>query len=184
MLTLEQSVTKYYWMKMYRKLFRAIQQGQYTRVGTTGILRFTFGKRHRYYAITTKVNGVIRPIAWLYLWQKPKWKAWEVMQVYVFEKLRGKGLAKRLYSAAINQDNLIVASGKTQSRHSRALWSRFIRSRAFDIFAIDYWDLKTRSQVFWDVEQNEPWCEMDIYYAGRWEEQNRDVRLIATRKEK
>ena len=34
------------------------------------------------------------------------------------------------------------------------------------------------------VEQNELWCEMDIYYAGRWEEQNRDVRLIATRKEK
>ena len=182
MLIQERSVTKHYQVKMYRKLFRAIQQGRYTRVGTCGVLLLTFGTRHRYYVTTVKDNGNLRPIAWLYLWQKPKWKAWEVMQVFVFEKQRGKGLAKKLYSTAINTDNLIVASGKSQSKHSRALWGSFIRNNSYSIFAIDYWNLNNRSQVLWI--DDEVWCNLDIYYTGYFEYQDRDVRLIATRKDK
>lgn len=182
MLIFERSVTKYYWLKMYRKLYRKIQLGRYTRVGTSGVLLLTFGTRHRFYVITTKVNGHLRPVAWLYLWQKPGWTAWEVMQVFVFEKLRGCGIAKRLYSAAINYDELILASGKTQSRHSRGLWSSFIKNGNYSVFAIDYWNLKDRSQVLW--VEGEVWCNMDIYFMHDRAYQDRDVRLIATRKER
>lgn len=181
MLIQERSVTKYYWLKMYRKLFRKIQTGAYTRVGTTGVLSITFGSRHKYYVLTTKDNGNLRPVSWLYLWQKPGWKAWEVMQVFVFEKLRGKGLAKKLYSAAINEDNLMIASGKTHSRHSRALWESFVRRGSFSIFAIDYWRLSDRSQVCW--VDGELWSQLDLYET-RPSYQERDVRLIATRKER
>ena len=182
MLILERSVTKHYQVKMYRKLFRAIQQGRYTRVGASNVLLLTFGTRHRYYVITMKDNGNLRPIAWLYLWQKPKWKAWEVMQVFVFEKQRGKGLATKLYSAAINTDNLIVASGKTPSKYSRALWRSFVRNNNYSVFAIDYWNLKDRSQVLWN--DGELWCMLDVYFTGDWNYQDRDVRLIASRKER
>lgn len=180
MLIQERSVTKHYQIKIYRKLFRAIQQEQYSKVGTAGVLLVTFGTRHRYYVITVKDKENLRPIAWLYLWQKPKWQAWEVMQVFVFEKLRGKGLAKKLYSAAINTDNLIMASGKTQSKHSRALWRSFIRNNNYSIFAIDYWNLNNTSQVLW--VDDEIWCQLDIYFTGHLQDQ--DIRLIATRKEK
>ena len=181
MLILERSVTKHYQIQMYRKLYRAIQQERYSKVGTAGVLLVTFGTRHRYYVITVKDEGKLRPIAWLYLWQKKGWEAWEVMQVFVFEKLRGKGLAKKLYSAAINLDSLIMTSGKTQSKHSRALWSSFIRNNSYFVFAIDYWNLKDRSQVLW--VDDEIWCQLDIYFVGDLEHQDRDVRLIATRKE-
>ena len=180
MLIQERSVTKYYWLKMYRKLFRKIQAGTYKRVGQTGVLVVTFGTRHRYYVLTAKEKGHLRPVAWLYLWQKPGWKAWEVMQVFVFEKLRGQGLAKKLYSAAINQDELIVASGKTHSSHSRGLWRSFVRNGNYSIYAIDYWCLSDRSQVFWN--EGELWSTLDLYQTDP-NYQERDVRLIATRKQ-
>ncbi len=181
MLIQERSVTKYYWLKMYRKLFRKIQSGTYTRVGSTGVLRMTFGTRHVYYVSTMKENGRLRPVSWLYLWQKPGWAAWEVMQVFVFEKLRGKGLAKKLYSAAINEDNLMVASGKTHSRYSRGLWESFVRNRNFDIFAIDYWRLSDRSQVHWS--EGELFSTLELYETNP-NYVERDVRLIATRKDR
>jgi len=101
------------------------------------------------------------------------------MQVFVFEAFRGKGLAKRLYQAAINDDGIILASGATQSKSSRALWKNFISRRLFDIFAIDYKDMSKRSQVFID-DSGEIWCALDIYSESK----SADVRLIATRKKK
>lgn len=182
MLILERSITKHYWMKMYRYLYRKIQRGHYERVGSSGVLRFRCGKECLAYAITVKHNGDLRPIAWLYLWQKPNWRAWEVMHVFVFEKLRGRGLAKRLYQAAINLDGLIMASGKSQSKTSRALWSGFVKNKTFDIYAIDYWDMKQRSQVFWDDEFDEIYCDLTLW--TKVQEQDSDVRMIATRRKR
>ncbi len=184
MLILERSVTKHYWMKMYRYFFRKLQRGHYETVhGTRAskIVRFGCGKHCRAYAVIVKHEGHYRPIAWLYLWQKPGWKAWEVMQVFVFEKVRGQGLAKKLYQAAIDHDGIMIASGKTQSKSSRALWAAFIRNRTFDVFAIDYWDLRSRSQVFWDKENDELFCELQIYTPQTATIRESDVRLIATK---
>lgn len=179
MLILERTVTKYYWMGMYKYLYRKIQRNQYSWVKGS-IARFDCGA-HCAYALLSKHEGSYRPIAWLYLWQKPKWVSWEVMQAFVFEPLRGKGVAKKLYQAAIDIDGLIMTSGKTQSRSARALWLSFIKKNTFNMFAIDYKDLKNRSQVFWDKESEELWCELPLYSKVS-AAPRRDVRLIATRK--
>lgn len=183
MLILERSVTKYYWLKMYRLLYRKLQSGAYARLQYRKqflVVRILHGSRTRSYAIVIRDGDHLRPVAWLYLWQKPGWAAWEVMQVFVFEKLRGRGFSKLLYKAAIENDRLMIASGKTQSSSSRGLWKSFVKNRTFNIYAIDYWNLRDRSQVF--MNDGELWCDMDIYSTGTYQE--RDVRLIATRKKK
>jgi len=176
---LERSVTKPFWMKIYRLLFRAIKRGDYHTLGTSRVLCVEHHDQRRSYVIVTKNGTELRPVAWLYLWREPEWVSWEVMQVFVFEAFRGKGLAKRLYQAAINDDGIILASGATQSKSSRALWKNFISRRLFDIFAIDYMDMSKRSQVFID-DSGEIWCALDIYSESK----SADVRLIATRKKK
>lgn len=184
MLILERSVTKYYWMKMYRYFFRKLQRGNYEVLASTRggkIVRMGCGKDCRAYAVVVKHEDHLRPIAWLYLWRKPGWKAWEVMQVFVFEKVRGQGLARKLYSAAINLDNIIVASGKTQSKSSRALWASFVRQNTFNVFAIDYWNLRSRAQVLWDSEEQGLYCNLEIYTPPTATERDSDVRLIATK---
>ena len=169
---------------MYRYFFRKLQRGNYVPVcgASSGkIVRFNCGRDHIAYAVVVKHEGHLRPIAWLYLWRKPGWKAWEVMQVFVFEKVRGQGLARKLYAAAINRENIMIASGKTQSKSSRALWASFIKRNTFDVFAIDYWNLRSRSQVFWDTENEELFCELQIYTPPAATERDSDVRLIATK---
>jgi len=180
MLILERSVTKYYWMGMYKYLYRKVQRNQYEWVKGS-IARFQCGQHYCAYALMSAHEGSYRPIAWLYLWQKPGWAAWEVMQVFVFEQLRGKGIAKKLYQAAIDIDGKIMASGKTQSWSSRALWLSFIKKETFNLFAIDYKDFRKRSQVFWDRETEEVWCDLPIYSKVS-QTPRRDVRLIATRR--
>ena len=186
MLIYERSVTKQYWQKFYKYFYRKLQRGHYENVKKLDglqIIRIDCGKDCVGYAITIEHEGHLRPIAWLYLWKKPGWAAWEVMQVYVFEKARGQGLAKRLYEAAINTDGLLMASGKTQSWSSRALWKSFIQNEMFDLYAIDYKNFDDRSQVFWDDECGEIWCSLPIY-AKMSEPRDRDVRIIAARKQR
>lgn len=178
MLILERSVTKYYWKKMYRYLFRKIQRGQYDRL-PGGIIRLPCGKGCLAYAILRKHENHVRPVGWLYLYQKPGWAAWEVLQVYVFENFREQGLGKKLYEAAINHDGLIMASGKTQSKYSRAVWKSFVKRGAFDVYAVDYRDLKIGAEVLFDPDFNELICDLPIYESDYMN--HRDVRLIATR---
>lgn len=180
---LERSVTKQFWMKIYRGLVRKIQRGQYRQVlkiGKLKILHFTKNEHECLYAVCVKHKNDLRPIAWLNLWRAPGWKSWEVIQVFVFEKLRGQGLAKLLYKAAINTEGLIVSSGITQSKSSRSLWKSFVQKELFDIYAIDFTDLRSRSQVLFDKEHDELWCSLEIYSAV--DPKIQDVRLIATRK--
>jgi GNAT superfamily N-acetyltransferase len=180
MLIHERSVTKYYWMKMYRYLFRKVRLNQYSWVHGW-IARFDGGQQYRTYAFMGRHEDSYRPLAWLYLWRRPGWVTWEVMQVFAFEQLRGKGIAKKLYQAAIDIDGVILTSGFTQTKYSRALWLSFIKKETFAMFAIDYKDFSKRSQVFWDKEDEEVWCDLPIYSKVS-QTPRRDVRLIATRK--
>ena len=134
----EGSVTKQFWMKLFRLISRKIKSDDRRRIpeGQIKIIRVKLGPRTCAYAAVMYHEDHFRPVAWLYLWQRPGWKAWEVMQVFVFEKFRGAGLSKKLYKAATDE-NLMIISGESQSRHSRALWASFIKKRSFEIFAID-----------------------------------------------
>jgi GNAT superfamily N-acetyltransferase len=180
MLILERSVTKYYWMGMYKYLYRKIHFNQYSWVNGW-IARFDGGQQHRTYALMSRHEDSYRPIAWVYLWRRPGWAAWEVKQVFVFEQLRGKGIAKKLYKAAIDIDGVIMTSGLSQTKYSRGLWLSFVKNNTFNIFAIDYKDFSKRSQVFWDKGNEEVWCDLPIYSKVS-QTPRRDVRLIATRR--
>ena len=96
MLILERSVTKPFWMRIYKILARKIKKGQFHEVQGTGVLQVQCDSGVRGYVIVERYFNELRPVAWLYLWQDQDWQAWEVMQVFVFEKLRGQGLAKKL----------------------------------------------------------------------------------------
>jgi hypothetical protein len=182
MLIHERSVTKTYEERIHRLITRALKSKfiQLTddRGEVSGVLRTAVSKHRRTYVVATIENGVMHPFAWLYLWRKPGWYAWEVVQVFVHEELRGAGYATLLYRTAIEIDGVTIASGESQSKFSRALWKSFVRNKTFDIYAIDYWNLKDRSQVF--IEDDEVWCTLDIYETART--QRRDVRLIATKR--
>ena len=76
----------------------------------------------------------------------------------------------------MNVDGIILASGKTQSKSSRALWRRFIERDTFNIWAQDFNDLRQRSSV--EFHEDELHCTLPVYerYHSKY-----DVRLIAVR---
>lgn len=173
---LERSVTKPYWTELKEILKGQIDIEQVP-APRDGVRRVWCNKDRCAYVITEKVNDDIQPIAWLYLWQRPRWQAWEVLQVFVPEALRGKGLSTRLYRAAVN-DGLILASGKSQTKSSRALWRSFIKKKIFNVYAIDFKNLDLTSEVLIDKDDNELWCALDIYSDNK----HQDVRFVAIRK--
>lgn len=173
MLILERSVTKEFWTTMYEYLERRIKAGRAEPVGRTGVVRIEGGPCTLSYAICA--NG--HPVAWLYLGRRPQWATWEVRQVWVFPELRGHGLAQRIYRAAVNVDQIILSSGKTQSKTSRALWQRFIEKDTFNIWAQDFNNLRSREPVW--CQDGELECKLPVYQRHR---DKHDVRLIAIKK--
>lgn len=172
MLILERSVTKEFWTVTYDYLMRRLTTGRFRPVGRTGVVNVTGGVTTTSYAIV--VQG--RPVAWLYLGRRSTWSAWEVRQVFVFPELRGHGLATRIYKAAVNVDGLLLASGKSQSRTSRALWRRFIERRTFTVWAQDFNDLRRHAGV--EYHDDELYCPLPVYTLNPTKH---DVRLLAVR---
>ena len=169
MLILERSVTKLYWEPVYKQLARS---RQLVLLKNTGVHVLRASSCKVMYTITAND----KPVAWLYLWRRPNWKCWEVMQAFVFPELRGHGLALRLYQAAIDADGVILASGETQSRSSRVLWQRFIENRTFNIWAHDFNSLDSTAGV--EYHEGELFCSLPVYERVK---SARDIRLIATR---
>ena len=173
MLIHERSVTKEYWSATYDYIHRRLDNGRYAKVQGTGVVHVQGGENTTTFAV---LHGG-SPVAWLNLAKRPSWKAWEVRQVWVFPEVRGQGLAGKIYRAAVNERQLILASGKTQSKSSRALWLSFVKKNTFRIWAQDFNNLDLRSPVW--VEDNEIQSRLEIYTRFTT---SRDVRLIAIRK--
>ena len=186
MLIFERSVTKAYWEPRYRTITRQHQRGKSYPVGRSGVtcVLGTGKGLVCYYAIFNSTPKGPRPIGWLMLRQKPSWVAWEVVQLWVFPLHRGEGVAKRLYKAAINTDGLLLASGKTHTKHSKALWESFIRTRAFNIWAHEVSNLKKHCSVMWDADEGVV-SRLSLYtQAHGGDKMVRDVRLVAQRKDR
>lgn len=173
MLILEKAVHAKHWMPVFEYILRRIEAGKCESVGRTGVVRIDGGPCTRTYAITP--NG--QPVAWLYLSRRPQWQAWEVRQVWVFPEVRGHGLAQRCYRAAVNGDQIILASGKSQSKTSRQLWQRFIEKDTFNVWAQDFKDLKLSAPVHF--EDGELQCDLPVYTRLH---DKHDIRLVAIRK--
>ena len=138
------------------------------------------GKSYKIYFVKDRVG---EPIAWLYLYRKPNWKAWEVYQIWTFPEYRGQGLAQKLYKAAINEDGIILASGDLHTQYSQALWKSFVRKNLFNIWAQDFKNLSLVGAVEYDKEQDAIECSLPIYLKPSSRESTKsDVRFLATKK--
>lgn len=172
MLILERSVTKPFQDAIFDYIMRRLTTNRFEPAGN-GVLHVYGGDCTRSYVI---MRGG-QPVAWLYLGRRPTWRAWEVRQVFVDPAFRGKGFAGKIYRTVVNSERLILASGKTQSKSSRALWQSFVKKNTFKIWAQDFNDLDLRSQVWLDDDELQ--SELEIYTRHAT---SRDVRLIAVRK--
>lgn len=138
------------------------------------------GKSYKIYYIADKSG---EPISWLYLYRKPNWKAWEVYQIWTFPEYRGKGLAQQLYKAAINEDNIILASGDLHTQFSQALWKSFLKKNLFNVWAQDFRNLDNVSQVAYNPDDANIECDLPIYVNPSSKESAKtDVRLVAIKK--
>ena len=171
----ERSVTRQYWQAMYKYLRRKVHRGQIVSV-TDEVVRVWCGVKNISYAILDED----RPIAWVYLERQPGWVAWEVAQVFVFPAYRGNGYARKIYEAAVLIDGILLASGKTQGKDSRALWKKMIAENRLNIWACDFKNLKSTSEVFIDEDGNLE-CGLQIYQPVKARTKE-DVRLLAYRK--
>jgi len=184
MVILENSVTKKYWTRWHKHLVQRLSADRFevlSIIGKFKIVRIESYKNCVVYAAVVSIKGELKPVAWLSLWRHPEWVAWEVIQLFAHEEFRGQGLAKELYKAAINIDRILLASGKTQSKYSRALWASFVRDSTFNIYAIDYLNFECRSQVTWDTIDQRIESNIDIYKLHHFADKS-DVRLVASRK--
>jgi GNAT superfamily N-acetyltransferase len=133
---LENAVTKPYWEPTLHFIVRHIHDEAVTKVGVSTWCIPGCGLGHRrYYVCMGHSEDGWGPVSWLLLRKRPRWKAWEVEQVWTFPQHRGKGLALRLYRAAIEHDGLTVASGRSHTKHSRAFWEKLVKKGIFKIWA-------------------------------------------------
>lgn len=115
---------------------------------------------------------------WLYLIRTPRWVAYEVQQTFLFKHCRGQGLGPMLYKAAIDSDGLLLASGCSHTKFSRAMWKNFIKKKTFKIWAHDFLRLDKHSHVSID-EDDQFECDLDIYTKNPM---LTDVRFIAEKR--
>lgn len=124
------------------------------------------------------------PIGWMWLERKNGWCAWEVVQLWVFPEYRGNGIATQFYKTAIDNLELMLASGISHTRHSKKLWKRFIQEETFNIWAHDFKNLERYSSIEVD-EDGELSCDLAVYIPfSKYKMGKEDVRLVAIKKEK
>lgn len=173
MLILERSVTSLHSQELFDHIKHAEQAGRKCELGRSGVFKLWNHDECDIYAIFKERS----PVAWLYLERQRGWQAWEVRQVFVLPEFRGRGYATRLYKAAVNVNGIILASGKTKSKTSRALWQRFIEQNTFNVWAHDFKDLSSCAEIVFD--EGELICALPVYTR---KQTRHDVRLIAIRK--
>lgn len=184
MLAKESPVTSHYrdWVERY--IYNRLSRCELHQVNSL-VWRIDSGASRKIYIIFDKDDA---PIAWLYLWQRKGWQAWEVMQSWCYPEHRGKGYGTKLYQAVINDDRLLLSSGNIHSKYSRAVWKSFIKKGLFNVWAQDFRDLDRVSVVEYDKDDDELVCELDLYdFRTSYEDffykyRPQDVRLLATRR--
>jgi GNAT superfamily N-acetyltransferase len=177
MLKLERSISAIHWVPIYNELCAAITNKHARKVSANTIC--VQSEFERTYALTISEDGIKYPVSWLKLWREQGWFAWEVIHVFTLNDFRGRGFARKLYKAAINNDRIDVLSGVTQSKWSRGLWESFAKHNDFLLYAIDLKDESSVCQVFW--ENDELQSELQLYHQPS---SKIDVRIVAERKMK
>jgi len=181
MLVLRNAVNRVHWSQGLEYLCNRMARIESQRV-RDGVWRIDSGAHLKLYYTVDRAGW---PTSWIWLWQRPGWKAWEVTSVWTFPEQRGRGLASLLYRSAVNTDGLLLASGNLHTQYSQALWRKFIRAGTFTIWAQDFKHLDRTSLVEIDTDADELLCDLEIYQEPKRHHPRRtDVRLLALRKDR
>jgi GNAT superfamily N-acetyltransferase len=178
MLIADWPITKEYWTPFFRYICRCVKNGQYQKLKDVPVYRMHWNKDLLYVAGTCR-GSTFEVIGWLCLEQKPGWQAWEIVQSFIFSDFRGQGWGKRLFTAVIELEGLLLASGYCQSRTARQLWKKLIVADRFTIWAHDFKNTDRHGPVVYDPESDALWSALPVYdnQQGRC-----DVRLLATKR--
>lgn len=177
MLIFERSITREEADFVLRYLDKRIHSNWIRSVGTTGVYEIFGNENTTSYAVLDGAD----PVGWLKLQRKPGWEAYEVKHVWVEPAYRGTGITERIYRVAINHDNRMIASGITQTKWARALWTKFVRDDTFNIWVQNLNVIEERAPVVYD--ENELYTSIpDLYTKDVRLYKHRDIRLIAIRK--
>lgn len=188
MYILERSITKPYWEASYKFIARRLAHDDTRRVapGTWCIQGTGVGNR-RYYAYFKNTEHGYRPVAWLLLEYRASLQAYGVEQVWTFPEHRDKGLALRLYRAAVDVDGLTIASGRSHTKYSKAFWEKLIRLGTFKIWAQQTGSGASprKHKVEWCRKTKQVQCKTQLYTQYKKPDTAiLKVRLYAKRKTK
>lgn len=176
MLIFERSVTAEYAKSIRDYVNRRLRNGRAQHLKKNFVL--IPGGEHGITIVAMKRG---EPAGWLMLRRRPSWVAYEVKQLWVEPHERGKRLSTKLFRVAINDCNLLVASGITQTKHARALWTRFVQDEEFVIWAHSFSNTKNFADVWFDGEELVSSLE-PLYTRDPRALSTMDVRLVARRK--
>lgn len=168
---LNRALTWEYWLPTQKYILQRIVKRNFSHVGKTGVIKIESGNSLAY----AVVDDYGRPIAWVFLRRRPKWVAFEVHQTYVLQKHRRKGLAEKLYRAAVN-DGIVLVSGGSHTKYSKKMWAKFIERKLFRVWAHDLKDLSRTAEIEYDEGLI---CDLPLYHRPS---NKMDVRIIAIRK--
>ena len=107
---------------------------------------------------------------------------WEVTYVWVGKEFRSKKIAEKLYSIAIDDKNLILSSGRSQTKFARAFWRKLISKSKLNIFTFDLKSGTAEDVIVIDDEIYTPLPY--LYVKDERFIRKHDVRLIAIKVEK
>lgn len=82
--------------------------------------------------------------------------------VFFDPSIQGKGLAVKMYAAAIRQSDITIVSDKTQTEGSKALWKKLAKMPGINVYG---WDRYKKDSFFhWDPDvetDEEVWADTD-----------------------
>lgn len=117
--------------------------------------------------------------------KKRGWAAWQVVISYIQEEYRGVGLGKLLYDTVIDNDKLMLMTDHKQTEDAKSLWTGFIKSKKYNIWAVDINNLNNNSSVYWDSDTDDVESSLHIWHPDVKLPRNydrQDVRLVAISK--
>lgn len=119
------------------------------------------------------------------------WAAIEEELVWCSIKYRGQGLASALYKTAIDLDNQQIISDDRQSPNAISMWRGFLKTRRWNIFAIDIKRPDQPYQLDCQTDSDEVFIASDEHLAtdilwttskrGKLNHNSRDIRLVASK---
>lgn len=167
----------------FEKLSCLIENGKHKKMRGIPVYKIAKGDK-LYYVAAEQKGDTLFVHGWVLICkEKLSWKSWSVDFSYVFPQSRGSGWGKLLYDTIINRENIILASGSSQSVSGRRMWKSMVKSDRYMIWAHDLKNMNRYADVTYDDDTGKIHSELKMYQSRQYDWLNTtDVRLIAIKK--